>query len=173
MNERLLVKRAKRGDTASFAKLYGTIYKKLYQFALYTLGNTQDAEDVVSAAVVEAFETIGNLRKEEAFSAWMYRIVSNMCKRKMREYYDKKEELTEENGGWDGYVWGDTREEYVEVRRVFLQLSEEERMILAMHIFGGYKTREIAELLELNENTVRSKEHRALQRMQKQLKGLR
>ena len=46
-------------------------------------------------------------------------------------------------------------------------------MILAMHIFGGYKTREIAELLELNENTVRSKEHRALQRMQKQLKGLR
>ena len=51
MDERLLVKRAKRGDTAAFAELYGTIYKRLYQFALYTLGNTQDAEDVVSAAV--------------------------------------------------------------------------------------------------------------------------
>ena len=56
MDERLLVKRAKRGDTAAFAELYGTIYKRLYQFALYTLGNTQDAEDVVSAAVMEAFE---------------------------------------------------------------------------------------------------------------------
>lgn len=67
MDERLLVKRAKRGDTAAFAELYGTIYKRLYQFALYTLGNTQDAEDVVSAAVMEAFENIGKLRKEDAF----------------------------------------------------------------------------------------------------------
>ena len=79
MDERLLVKRAKRGDTAAFAELYGTIYKRLYQFALYTLGNTQDAEDVVSAAVMEAFENIGKLRKEDAFPAWMigrYCIVS-------------------------------------------------------------------------------------------------
>lgn len=53
MDERLLVKRAKRGDTAAFAELYGTIYKRLYRFALYTLGNTQDAEDVVSAAVMK------------------------------------------------------------------------------------------------------------------------
>ena len=98
MDERLLVKRAKRGDTAAFAELYGTIYKRLYQFALYTLGNTQDAEDVVSAAVMEAFENIGKLRKEDAFSAWMYRIVANMCKQKMREYYQRGEELTEENG---------------------------------------------------------------------------
>ncbi len=67
MDERLLVKRAKRGDTAAFAELYGTIYKRLYQFALYTLGNTQDAEDVVSAAVMEAFENIGKLRKERCF----------------------------------------------------------------------------------------------------------
>ena len=163
MDERLLVKRAKRGDTAAFAELYGTIYKRLYQFALYTLGNTQDAEDVVSAAVMEAFENIGKLRKEDAFSAWMYRIVANMCKQKMREYYQRGEELTEENGGWDGYVWGDTREEYIEVRRAFL----------TMDVFGGYKTREIAQILAMNENTVRSREHRALQRMEKQLKGLR
>ena len=126
MDERLLVKRAKRGDTAAFAELYGTIYKRLYQFALYTLGNTQDAEDVVSAAVMEAFENIGKLRKEDAFSDWMYRIVANMCKQKMREYYQRGEELTEENGGWDGYVWGDTREEYIEVRRAFLTMDEDE-----------------------------------------------
>lgn len=173
MDERLLVKRAKRGDTAAFAELYGTIYKRLYRFALYTLGNTQDAEDVVSAAVMEAFENIGKLRKEDAFSAWMYRIVANMCKQKMREYYQRGEELTEENGGWDGYVWGDTREKYIEVRRAFLTMDEEDRMIVGMHVFGGYKTREIAQILAMNENTVRSREHRALQRMEKQLKGLR
>ena len=84
-----------------------------------------------------------------------------------------KAELTEENGGWDGYVWGDTREEYIEVRRAFLTMDEEDRMIVGMHVFGGYKTREIAQILAMNENTVRSREHRALQRMEKQLKGLR
>lgn len=173
MDERLLVKRAKRGDTAAFAKLYGTIYKKLYQFALYTLGNAQDAEDVVSAAVIEAFENMKKLHKDEAFSAWIYRIVANMCKRKMREYYRRGEELTEENGGWDNGVWDDTREEYIEVRRAFQAMDEEERMIVGMHVFGGYKTREIAQILAMNENTVRSKEHRALKRMEKQLKGLR
>lgn len=173
MDERLFVKRAKRGDTAAFAALYGTIYKKLYQFALYTLGNAQDAEDVVSAAVVEAFENIGKLRKEEAFSAWMYRIVSNLCKRRMRDYYTRGEELTEKNGGWDGDVWEDTREEYVEVRQAFAALSVDECVIVGMHVFGGYRTREIAQILGMNANTVRSKESRALQRMKKQLKGLR
>ena len=73
----------------------------------------------------------------------------------------------------DGYVWGDTREEYIEVRRAFLTMDEEDRMIVGMHVFGGYKTREIAQILAMNENTVRSREHRALQRMEKQLKGLR
>ena len=111
-----LVRRARRQDASAFARLYEEIYKDLYKFALYTLKNPHDAEDVVSAAVMEAFENIGKLRKEDAFSAWMYRIVANMCKQKMREYYQRGEELTEENGGWDGYVWGDTREEYIEVR---------------------------------------------------------
>ena len=46
MDERSLVKRAKRGDTAAFAEFYGTIYKRLYQFALYTLGNTTGGDSV-------------------------------------------------------------------------------------------------------------------------------
>lgn len=169
MDERLLVKRAKRGDADAFAELYGRVYKKLYQFALYTLRSTQDAEDVAASAVAEAWEKIGELRRDEAFSAWIYRIAANMCKRKMRDYYVQTEELTEENGGWDGYVWGDPREDCMDVRRAFLALSAEERLIVGLHVFCGYKTREIAQLLDMNENTVRSKESRALQRMRRTL----
>lgn len=69
MEEKLLVKRAKRGDAGAFAELYGRIYKKLYAFALYTLKNPQDAEDAVSAAVTDAFAQIKNLKKDEAFQA--------------------------------------------------------------------------------------------------------
>ena len=55
MDDRLLVKRAKRGDVDAFAELYGKIYEKLYRFAFYMLKNAQDAEDAVSEAVTDAF----------------------------------------------------------------------------------------------------------------------
>ena len=77
MDDRLLVKRAKRGDVDAFAELYGKIYEKLYRFAFYMLKNAQDAEDAVSEAVTDAFEGIRGLKREESFANWMYQIVAN------------------------------------------------------------------------------------------------
>lgn len=175
MEERFLVKKAKRGDADAFAKLYEKIYKKLYAYAFYTLKNQADAEDVVSETVTDAFESIGKLKTEEAFSAWIFRILANKCNQKIRSYYDRREELTEEHVQNVSMVdeWSHEQEEYIEVRKSFRQLTREERMIVGMHVFLGYKTREIAESLGMNENTVRSKESRAIQKMAKRLKGLR
>ena len=46
-------------------------------------------------------------------------------------------------------------------------------MIVGMHVFFGYKTREIAQMMAMNENTVRSREKRAIEKMGSKLKGLR
>lgn len=167
MNERLLIKKAKKGDVEAFGELYTTVYKKLYRFALYTLKNPQDAEDVVSEAVTDAFTGIRKLKREEAFSNWMYQIVANKCKRKMREYY--REDILYE----DIDMWDHSKEEYYEVRKAFMELSSEERMIIGLHLFFGYKTREISQFMELNDNTVRSKESRAMKKLENKLKGLR
>ena len=51
------------------------------------------------------------------------------------------------------------------VRAAFARLSDEERMIIALHLFGGYKSREIGEILHMHDGTVRSKESRALKKM--------
>lgn len=45
------------------------------------------------------------------------------------------------------------------------ELSDEERLIIGMHQFAGYTGREIAEILHMNENTVRSKESRGLKKL--------
>lgn len=175
MEERLLVKRAKRGDVDAFAALYEKIYKNLYAYALYTLKKPEDAEDVVSAAVTDAFASIGRLKKDEAFSGWMFRIVANKCNQKMREFYRQEEELTGEvleAAGLPVNCWDDAKEEHLEVRQTFFELSEEERKIVGLHVFFGYKTREIAVALGMNENTVRSKESRALKRMGNRLREL-
>ncbi len=173
MEEIFLVKKAKKGDTQAFAQLYEKVYVKLYRFARYTLKNEQDAEDVVSETVMEAFEAIGKLKKEESFESWILRILSNKCKRKMREYYQKKVTYSEEQLDLteETQVQGERILENLEVQRAFMKLDDEERMILGMHVFFGYKTREIAQMLQMNENTVRSKESRAIQKMRISLKG--
>ena len=74
------IKKAKQGDAAAFANLYRQVYEDLYRFALYTLKNKADAEDVVSETVVDAFATIKKLRKEESFKSWIFRILYYKCK---------------------------------------------------------------------------------------------
>lgn len=160
--ERQLVECARAGDTAAFARLYEQVYQDLYRFALYTLRNPQDAQDMVSDTVTDAFAAIGKLRSSEAFRGWIFRILANKCKRKLKEYANRTEELTEEvlehmgRGGMD---------EHAAVRSIFFSLTEEERMIISLHLFGGYSSREMAGMLHMNENTIRSKESRALKKM--------
>ena len=165
MEEKILIKKAKKGDAEAFGLLYQKVYKKLYQYALYVLHNEEDAKDVVSEAVMDAFASIGKLKKEECFENWIFRILSNKCKRQMREFYVYKTDLDEEvlevqEKDHDGAM---------DVRQCFFRLDGVDSMIIAMHILYGYKTREIAEMLEMNENTVRSKEKRALEKMGKYL----
>lgn len=157
-----LVKKAKQGNAEAFAKLYEEIYENMYRFAFYTLRNTADAEDMVSEAVTDAFSSIGGLRSDEAFRSWIFKILSNKCRDKLREYARRPGELDEtvlESCSQEG------PEEAAIVRKIFFELAEEERMIIGMHLFCGYKSREIAEILGMNENTVRSRESRGLKKM--------
>lgn len=159
-----LVQKAKSGDIQAFSKLYEEIYQDLYRFALYTLKNTHDAEDVVSDAVADAWQGIRNLRKAESFKAWIFRILTNKCRRRLRQYADKTVELPEHLTAEPRDIGRD-----IDVRRAFAALSDEERMILAMNIFGGYTSREIGRALHMSDNTVRSKQSRALKKMEARL----
>ena len=161
-----LVRAAKQGDAEAFATLYREIYQNLYRFALYMLGNPADAEDAVSDAVADAWVTIAKLRNEEAFEGWVFRILSNKCRRKRKEYVNKPLEWNEEIGDAAG---ADDLAENYHLRRVFGELEDEDRLIIGMHVFGGYTSREIAEMTGMNANTVRSRESRALKKMAEKL----
>lgn len=142
-----------------FAILYEKVYKDMYRFALYTLGHTQDAEDVVSETVMDAYKGFPRLRNKDAFRPWIFKILQRKCKRKLKEYLHKTTPLT-----WE-IPLESSMEEDLQVRQAFSQLSSQERLIVSLHIFGGYNSRETGKLLHLNDNTVRSKESRALEKM--------
>ncbi|MBO5373031.1 MAG: RNA polymerase sigma factor [Lachnospiraceae bacterium] len=161
-----LIKKAKSKDPTAFAALYEKIYKDLYHFALYTLKNPTDAEDLVSETILEAYAQIHKLRREESFKAWIFTILSNKCKQRF-----KNQNLSLEEIPWDfPEPCSKNLEMDTIIREEFFSLSDEERLIISMHIFAGYKSREIAKILHMNENTIRSKESRALKKMAANLK---
>lgn len=158
----LLAERAGRGDPEAFASLYEMVYRDLYRYALYMLGQKEDAEDVVSETVMAAYAQIGQLKNPEAFRAWIFRILSNKCRKQREAYLNRTGQLDEQMPD----PGGDFTEGSM-LRSALARLSEEEREIVCLHAFGGYKSHEIGRILQMNPATVRSREHRALDRLRK------
>ena len=71
-----LVLEAQKGGQEGFTRLYEAVAPSLYRTALYTLGNSHDAEDVVSETFIEAYRGLSSLRDPQAFAPWIYRILS-------------------------------------------------------------------------------------------------
>ena len=172
-----LVKKAKLGDSHSFAELYEMIYQDLYRAALYRLGNPEDAENIVGDTVLDAYAGINRLKDETAFRAWIFRILSNKCNRQIKEYVarrnmeaassvkDMAETLSSNENGMR------QAEARSMLSKAFSALSDEEKQIVTLTIYGEYDSGEISSVLELNRNTVRSKYSRALAKMRDRLAG--
>lgn len=159
-----LVEKARKGDDNAFSELYSQVYRDMYKYAYYLLGNECDAEDAVSDAVLDAYKGISKLRDDSSFKAWIFRILAVKCGNKRKTYINKTVELDESLEA----VENDYDQKH-DVNEAFKVLSEEEKKVVTLAVFGGYKSNEIAINMGLNANTVRSKLSRALAKMQKKI----
>lgn len=162
-----LVKKAKLGDDEAFSKLYESIYVDMYKYAYYMLGNVHDAEDIVSDVVIEIYKGIGKLRDNSLFRQWSFKILSNKCKRRRKQYLNKNVVLDNE------VMQYRTEEQDIELKydleQAFGTLSEEEKTVVFLAVFGGYRSKEIGDILDIKATTARSKLSRALDKMQRKL----
>lgn len=154
-------------DAVRFTQLYKTVYIDLYRFALCMMKNTHDAEDVVSEAVLAAYENMNKLRKEDAFRSWIFTILANKCRKKLCQE-ERQKKLRQSAGNLLENI-ADREIDHgvsVDVRKAFSMLSGEEKEIVALSVFGGYSSTEIGKMMNLNPNTVRSKRSRAMEKME-------
>ena len=153
----------------TFTKLYSEVAKDLYRLALYFLKNKEDAEDIVGEAVLDAYRQIESLREESLFKNWIIKILTNKCKMKLKEYALIKEEPSENIVELSDEMAKreNQRDEFnrIELKELLMELENEERFIVCLSVFEGYKGDEIAELLGLKPATVRSKKQRALAKL--------
>ena len=157
------VKRARVGDADAFAELYSLVYKDLYRIALLNLKNQHDASDVVSDTVLDAYTSIKKLRDENAFKGWIVKILTVKIKNKQKEYI-KRNQFRNDLDVLDSVEQEKSDEinyNGLEILEEFAKLNEEDRLVLSLSVVSGYKSEEIAKMLGISANTVRSKVARA------------
>ena len=145
-----------------FMVLYESVYQDLYRFAYYYLGNPQDAEDVVSETVLKAYEKFSTLRNEASFRPWIFKILVNQA-----NDYLKKHRMNRTNELVDEPFYHPELSDALISKEMLSTLSEEERRIVTLAVFGGYKGEEIAGMIGQRHSTIRSKYRRALKKLEK------
>lgn len=169
MNEKELVIRAKKGNVDAFCTLYDTYKRKLFNYAYYRLGNSEDAEDVVQDCMLTAFEQINNLKKPEAFSSWLYTILYHGCMSAIKEQIKQRN-----NTNIDDYqntlTYDNTADiEREELKQALSILDEDERNIVLLSVVVGLNSKEIAKITGFTSGNVRQKLSRSLSKMKRYL----
>lgn len=173
-----LVVRAREGDIAAFEALVDEYERKLLRFAWRTLGDRQDAEDVVQDTLVQVWKSLNALAEPAAFGTWIYRMASNRCTDVLRRRAARPADVqTPEDMGHhaDGTA---SVEKSVEARtalehfsQVVQSLSSEQRVTWVLHQMEGLSYAEVAATLGVSEGSVRGRIHRARRAIAEGMEG--
>ena len=170
-----LVQRAKQGDEDSFAALVEQNQGRIYNLALRMTGNPDDALELSQEAFLNAWKGLGKFQGESSFATWLYRLTSNVCidflRREKRrtalsmtislddEEEARQAELPDER--FPPHVEAERRERQEALRAGLNTLSAEHRRVLILRELEGLSYGEIAQVLGLEEGTVKSRIARA------------
>ena len=173
-HEKHCIERVLKGDANAFEHLVHAYEKTVYNLALRTLGNREDAEDVTQEAFLKAYRSLDSFRGDSKFSVWLYRIVSNLCLDLMRSRQRKPaQSLTvEDDDGETGEL--EISDEHFSpeklldrkltresVQRGLASLPDDARQILLLRELQGMSYEEIGQALDLEPGTVKSRIFRA------------
>ena len=160
-----LIKKAKSGDKLAFTELMLQMQDELYKIAKIRLKNDDDVFDVIQDTMLSAYKSLKKLKHNEYFKTWIIKILINECNKiyKMKKY--KREDSYETVGST--LVSPDKTEEQINFKFICDKLSEEDGTIILLYYMGKYTDREIGEILNMKENTVRTKRNRIKNKIKK------
>ena len=167
------------GDTDSLGTLVLRWQEPLFRFVYRMLPRTEDARDICQETFLRVLKKANRFREGSRFSTWMYQIALNLCRDKLRKR--KRWRLVMSEGSeFDERVASGTLGSRAEddpslaiessenrsaVLRALQEIPDEQREVLVLKEFEGLKFREIAELLECPESTVKSRMYYGLNGM--------
>ena len=178
-NEQKLIQRASDGDPAAFNRLMAQHEKKMYAVALRMFSNREDAQDCLQEAMLRVYRAIGSFKGQSSFSTWLYRITMNTCLDELRRKKNKQstslDNLVEQ--GWSPADEANTPEKHAvraelrrELGRLIQDLPEDMRSAIVLRDIQGFSYDEIADVMDVNVGTIKSRISRAREKLRGKLK---
>ena len=138
---------------------------KIFRTAIAIMGSKADAEDIVQDVFVKLVEKQPEFESLEHETAWLVRVAVNLCKSSLRSHWRRKTTPL-----LDDYP-AQTDEQH-ELMETVLSLPDKYRIVIHLFYYEGYSTKEIAEMTEQKDSTVREQLTRARRMLKKFLEGL-
>jgi len=135
-----------------------------YRYAYSVLLSRQDAEDAVSETILNAFEHLNDLRQIQKMKSWMFQILSNNCKTLLSQRQPVSDDIDAEITSMQN------QEEYMDLRDCIFRMDPKFREVVMLYYFEQLKTKEIANILNISEGTVKSRLSRARDWLKESLK---
>jgi RNA polymerase sigma-70 factor (ECF subfamily) len=169
--DRDLVVRAQNGDRGAFTALATALYGRLHKIAYTILRDTHRAEDAAQQTMVQVWTQLPQLRDPDRFDGWVHRTLVNTCMResgKARRLVPDLGLRTEQPVALDDMGTVLDRDQ---LDRGFQRLSVEHRTVLVLVYYADLPQEAVAEALGIPVGTVKSRLHRATQRLRAELEA--
>src|SRR6059036_2168216 len=175
-----MIRRAQTGDREALTQLIMSQQHYVYSIAMSVLKNPDDAADLSQEAFVRLFRALPQYNGESRFTTWLYRLVVNLGRDELRrrgrqvqivppgdddEGPDELSSVADDDRWADPALALDSRELRDDVRRALAQLDEHYRLVLTLYYFDDMKYSDIAEVLDIPLNTVKSHIRRGKERL--------
>jgi RNA polymerase sigma-70 factor, ECF subfamily len=162
-----MIERASAGDHAAFEQIIDCYQRKVISTAWRMLGNREDARDAAQEVFLRVYKYLGAFRADQDFSAWLYRIIINVCRDQMRKRGRPDQftsfESEHELGNFDAHASNEDIEgaairsqQHAMIIRALDTLSKKERAAIVLRDMEGLTTEEVARVLGSTQTTVRS-----------------
>lgn len=180
VDERVLVKRSRNGDLEAYDELVRRYQERIYATIYHMTSNHEDANDLAQEAFIKAFQVLKSFKGGSSFYTWVYRIAVNKTINFLKQRKNRSQLSLNDldfNAEHDPDLVAlisertprrevNLSELQEKLNEALLKLSEPHRLVVTLHDVQGLSHEEIAEIMECNIGTVRSRLFYARQQLQ-------
>ena len=175
-----LIQRILKGDPSQYSELIRRHQQRIYATLYNMTANHEDATDLTQEAFIKAYQALKTFKGDSSFYTWVYRIAVNktlnfLKQRKQRTFLSLNDldSQVENDPDLVSLISHKTphrdaglSELQQKLNEAMMQLSESHRMVVTLHDVQGLAHEEIAQIMECNVGTVRSRLFYARQQLQ-------
>ncbi len=178
-NDAELIERTLEGDERAFAALVEKYQDQIHALAWQKVGDFHIAQEITQDVFITAYQKLGTLKNRGRFAGWLYTITNRKCITWYRKKTPQPQSLEDtdpielEEVYYSEHVSREREEATKEkrhalVHKLLSKLRESDRTVITLHYLTGLSCEEIGQFLGVSTNTVKSRLHRARNRLKKE-----